>query len=245
MKYKIKIAYDGKEYSGFQIQPNGHSIQETIEKVLSKISSEKISIVGSSRTDAGVHANGQVAHFIYQKSNLSLKSINSLLPNDIRIISLEEVSLDFHARYSAKEKIYHYHITTDKVQSPFERGYCLHYTFPIDIEKLLAAIPYFIGTKNFSSFANELSPNKNPVKTIYELSFIKTKSGFILKFRGDGFLYKMVRNITGTLLDIARGKINFEILPLIFEKKSRVFAGKTAPPHALFLETIVYNEFIM
>lgn len=242
MKYKIKIAYDGTNYSGFQIQPNGRSIQETIQATLSKILSEKISITGSSRTDAGVHANGQVAHFTSEKSSLTLKSLNSLLPNDIRIISLEEASLDFHARFSAKEKTYLYHITTDKVQSPFERKYALHYTFPIDKEKLYATIPYFVGTKNFSSFANELLPHKNPVKTIYELSLLETKTGFILKFRGDGFLYKMVRNITGTLLDIARGKINPEILPLIFTEKSRVFAGKTAPPHALFLETILYSD---
>ncbi len=240
MKYKIKIAYDGTNYNGFQIQPNGISIQETVEKVLSKISSEKISITGSGRTDAGVHANGQVAHFNYKKQNLSLKSLNSLLPNDIRILSLEEASEDFHARFSAKEKIYLYHITTDKVQSPFERRYALHYTFPIDKEKMIASLHYFLGTKNFTSFANELLPHKNPVKTLHELSLLKTKSGFILKFRGDGFLYKMVRNITGTLLDIARGKLDPHALPFIFEEKSRSFAGKTAPPHALFLESVLY-----
>jgi tRNA pseudouridine38-40 synthase len=105
---------------------------------------------------------------------------------------------------------------------------------------MISAIPYFTGTKNFTSFANELRPHKNPVKTLHELTFIKTKTGFILKYRGDGFLYKMVRNITGTLLDIARGKLDPLSIPLIFEEKSRVFAGKTAPPHALFLESVLY-----
>jgi tRNA pseudouridine38-40 synthase len=240
MRYKIKIAYDGTNYHGFQIQPNGNSIQEIIEKVLLKISSEKISITGSGRTDAGVHANGQVAHFDYKKANISLKNLNSLLPSDIRILSLEETLPDFHARFSAKEKTYLYHITTDKVQSPFERRYALHYTFAIDYEKMISAIPYFTGTKNFTSFANELRPHKNPVKTLHELTFIKTKTGFILKYRGDGFLYKMVRNITGTLLDIARGKLDPLSIPLIFEEKSRIFAGKTAPAHALFLEAVLY-----
>ncbi len=240
MKFKIRLAYDGTEYGGWQIQPNAPTIQETIEKVLQKITGRPISVTGSGRTDAGVHANGQVAHFILEEKEISLKSLNSLLPGDIRIFSLEEVPPTFHARFSAKEKTYLYHVTTNKVQSPFQRRYALHNTFALDIDKILNAIPYFIGTKNFASFANELSPSRNPHKTLHELAFIKTETGFILKFRGDGFLYKMVRNITGTLLDIGRGKLDAKSLPSIFDSKSRSFAGKTAPPHALFLEGVLY-----
>lgn len=239
MRYKITIAYDGTNYSGWQIQPNGPSIQETIEKVLYTLMQKDVSITGSGRTDAGVHANGQVAHFDLEKP-ITLKSLNSLLPPDIRILSLEEVSSDFHARFSAKEKTYLYHVTTAKVQSPFERRYALHYTFPIDRKKILESIPLFTGTKNFSSFANELDPKRNPIKTLHELSLISTDSGFILKFRGDGFLYKMVRNISGTLLDIGRGKLEATQIPHIFESKSRSFAGKASPAHALFLQTVLY-----
>lgn len=240
MKFKITIAYDGTDYAGWQIQPNAPTIQETIEKVLTQIIQKTISITGSGRTDAGVHANGQVAHFILEEGSISLKSLNGLLPRDIRIFSLEEASPTFHARFSAKEKTYLYHVTTDKVQSPFQRRYAHHNTFPLDLEKIFEALPHFIGTKNFTSFANELSPSRNPQKTLHELAFIKTETGFTLKFRGDGFLYKMVRNITGTLLDIGRGKLDAASLPSIFESKSRSFAGKTAPPHGLFLHEVLY-----
>lgn len=239
MKYKMILSYDGTNYGGWQIQPNAPSIQETIEKVLLQITGQHISITGSGRTDAGVHANGQVAHLILDHPP-SLKSLNSLLPPDIRILSLEEVPLTFHARFSVKEKTYLYHVSTNPVQTPFDRRYALHYTFPLDLEKILCALPSFIGTKNFSSFANELSPSKNPIKTLFELSLIEKEGGFTLKFRGDGFLYKMVRNITGTLLDIGRGKLSLNTLPSIFASHSRAFAGKTAPPHGLFLETVLY-----
>ncbi len=236
----MTLAYDGTLYSGWQIQPNGLTIQEVLEKVLNKISQKKISITGSGRTDAGVHANGQVCHFEIDNFSPSLKSINGLLPLDIRVFSLEEVGPTFHARFSVKEKTYLYKITTDKIQSPFERKYALHNTFSLDLDNIYEAIPHFIGLKNFSSFANELSLSRNPMKTLHELSLIKTSSGFTLKFRGDGFLYKMVRNITGTLLDIGRGQLDAQALPAIFETKSRCFAGKTAPPHGLFLDSVLY-----
>ena len=236
----MTLAYDGTNYAGWQIQPNALTIQEVIEKILNQITGAPIFITGSGRTDAGVHANGQVCHFDLNTTPISIKSLNALLPPDIRILSINETHPTFHSRFSAIEKTYIYHVTTDRIQSPFQRRYALHNTFPLDLEKIFEAIPYFLGKKNFTSFANELSPHRNPVKTLHELAFIKTETGFILKFRGDGFLYKMVRNITGTLLDIGRGQLNPKSLPSIFESKSRCFAGKTAPPHALFLEAVLY-----
>jgi tRNA pseudouridine38-40 synthase len=240
MKYKMIIAYDGTEFLGWQAQGNGRTIQERIESVLFQITQKKISITGSGRTDSGVHAEAQVAHFVLEHSSLSLKSLNSLLPDAIRILSLEETEPDFHARFSVKEKIYCYHVTTDRVQLPNLRRFALHSTFPLDLKLMLSTLPYFLGTKNFSSFANELDPKKNPIKTLHELSLNPTETGFTLKFRGDGFLYKMVRNITGTLLDIGRGKISPHSIPEIFAAQSRPFAGKTAPPHGLFLQTVLY-----
>ncbi len=239
MRYKTTIAYDGTNYGGWQNQLTSLSIQEVIEKVLLQITQTKVSIIGSGRTDAGVHANGQVAHFDLDRP-ISLKSLNSLLPADIRILSLEEVDPTFHARFSVKEKTYLYHICTSKVQSPFERRYALHYTLPLDLEQLKLALPYFIGTKNFSSFANQLKADRDPVKTLFELAFIETANGFTLKFRGDGFLYKMVRNITGTLLDIGRGRRSPFDLPSIFATQSRPAAAESAPPQALFLESVLY-----
>jgi len=240
MRYKMILSYDGTQYAGWQIQENSTTIQEVIESALSKITQSKISITGSGRTDSGVHARGQVAHFDYDSATLSLKSLNSLLPNDIRIHSLEICEDTFHARFSAKEKIYTYHITTHKVQSPFIRKYALHHTFPLNQEKILEAIPDLLGTHDFTSFANSLLPGKDPVKTLLELEFIRESTGFILKYRGNGFLYKMVRNITGTLLDIGRGKLPPNSIPDILAAKSRAKAGKTAPPHALFLEKVIY-----
>ncbi len=240
MRYKMILSYDGTNYAGWQIQENSTTIQAVIESVLSLVTQTKISITGSGRTDSGVHAKGQVAHFDCIDANLSLKSINSLLPNDIRIHSLEICDPTFHARFSAKEKIYTYHITTNKVQSPFIRKYALHYTFPLDQEKILEAIQDLLGTHDFTSFANAIAPGKDPVKTLLELEFIETPTGFTLKYRGNGFLYKMVRNITGTLLDIGRGKLPSNSIPEILAAKSRTKAGKTAPPHALFLDEVIY-----
>ena len=239
MKYKMVIAYDGTNYGGWQNQLTSLSIQEVIETVLAQITTQPLAIVGSGRTDAGVHANGQVAHFTVEKP-ISLKSLNSLLPKDIRILSLEEVNETFHARFSVKEKTYLYHICTAQVQNPFERRYALHYTYPFNKEKLVMALPHFVGTKDFTSFANQFKEDRDPIKTLFELSLIERKGGFTLKFRGDGFLYKMVRNITGLLLDIGRGKRLIEDIPVIFSAKSRSSASESAPPHPLFLETVLY-----
>jgi tRNA pseudouridine38-40 synthase len=239
-RYKMIIAYDGTDYSGWQKQKNSLTIQEVIESALSKITSEIIEITGSGRTDAGVHARGQVAHFDLFGSPPPIKNLNCIIRDDIRILSLEEIHDDFHARFSAKEKTYHYHVTLDKIQSPFEKNYSLHNTFNFDEKKLIDSLPLFLGKKDFSSFANELKPHRNPLKTMHELSFHKTNTGFYLKYRADGFLYKMVRNITGTLLDISRGKIDISEVENIFESKNRSFAGKAAPPHGLFLHEVLY-----
>lgn len=246
VKYKLLIAYDGTRYCGWQVQPNATSIQTLIQDALSTALRTKTGLTGSGRTDAGVHASGQCAHFIFdgQVDLEKLKhSLNGLLPPDIRIHALEKTSEDFHARYSAKSKVYRYHLNTDKVESPFSRLYAYHLPYPIDFNLLETAAHHFKGERDFASFSNEAhrgSAARNSIRNLYRLEIHKTINGLILEYEANGFLYKMVRNITGTMLDVARGKLPLDSIPDIFEAKDRRQAGQAAPPHGLFLEKVLY-----
>ncbi len=244
--YKLIIAYDGTNYGGWQTQPNAPSIQSHIEEVLKTVLRHPLSITGSGRTDAGVHALAQVAHFHFDHEiavKRTLLSLNALLPPDIRIRDIQLAPTHFHARFSAKAKIYHYHIHLGASRDPFKRLYSYHPRYKVDLELLKKAAKYFIGTHDFSSFANEAhkgSASKDAIRTIYRLDIIEEEGGIRLEFEGNGFLYKMVRNSVGTLLDIAKGKIPIESLPSIFEAKDRRKAGKSAPPQGLFLIEVKY-----
>ncbi len=247
-KYKITISYEGTAYGGWQVQHNAVCIQSLIEQSLSLILQCPISIVGSGRTDAGVHALAQVAHFSTEKTlNLSktLASLNRLLPNDIRIMALESVDLEFHARFSALSKTYHYRLHLDPIPDPFKRRYAYHVPHPVDLSLLQEATTYFVGTHDFTSFANEASRGsaaKGAVRTLLRLDVTQEKGGVRLEFEGDGFLYKMVRNITGTLLDVCAGKIAKDQIPAIFKAKDRKLAGRSAPPHGLYLIQVQYER---
>lgn len=247
--YKMTIAYDGTCYSGWQIQPNAPTIQEIIQQKIGVALRKPVQIIGSGRTDSGVHAKGQVAHFhfddpidLYRFHN----SLNALLPPDIRIKEIVEVPHDFHAQYSAQGKIYHYHICLNKFVDPFKRLYTLHVREKIDINKILHASQYFLGTHNFTSFANEAhsgSAAHDPIRTIQRLEIIEEADGIRLEFEADGFLYKMIRNIVGTLLDVASNKLKAEAIPDIIFAQDRRKAGKAAPSHGLFLVKVKYLEF--
>ncbi|NGX45229.1 MAG: tRNA pseudouridine synthase A [Chlamydiae bacterium] len=245
-KYKLTISYDGTQYGGWQVQPNAPSIQALCEEALTTALRNEIKIVGAGRTDAGVHAKAQIAHFYTEVAVEKKKlqpSLNGLLPLDIRVLTLEDVHADFHARYSATGKVYRYHITLNRVQLPFRRLYALHVSYPIDMELLKKACTLFIGTHDFTSFSNEShkgSAANNPVRILRRLEVVEAEDELYLEFEGNGFLYKMVRNITGMLLDIARGKLSIEALPKIFEAKDRRKAGSAAPPHGLILHSIDY-----
>jgi tRNA pseudouridine38-40 synthase len=244
--YKLTIAYDGTHYHGWQIQPNGVSIQEVIEKALKTIFQKEIRIMGSGRTDAGVHAHGQVAHFkIDQDIDLKrvLGSLNGLLPKDIRILKIEKVESDFHAQYSAQGKIYHYHLCFARVQSPFTRCYALHVKEKIDLEKMAEAAKLFLGVHDFYAFANEAHTGcaaYDSVRHLQRLDIVPEEGGVRLEFEADGFLYKMVRNIVGTLLEIATGKKEIDDIPKIFASRDRRLAGKAAAPQGLFLIQVKY-----
>lgn len=247
-KYKVLISYDGTGYCGWQIQPNSLSIQAIIQNALTIILREKILIIGSGRTDAGVHALGQVAHFsTNQPIDLSktLLSLNGLLPKDIRIKSLYPVVYDFHARYSALGKIYRYHLDLSPFLNPFKRFYACHIPHPFDRRRLKDAAQFFIGTHDFTSFSNEAqrgSAAKNPVRTLKRLDILEEEFSIILEYEANGFLYKMVRNITGTLIDVAKGKLSFESIPRIFSSRDRRAAGSVAPAKALFLTQVLYPK---
>lgn len=244
--YKLLIAYDGTLYGGWQIQPNAPTIQEKVQEALKIILRSAVTVIGSGRTDAGVHAEGQVAHF---RTALTLDlgkvrhSLNSLLPRDIRIKSIEEAPAHFHAQYSAVGKVYHYHLFLGPVQDPFTRLYALHIREKLALDKMRTAIPFFIGIHDFTSFSNEAhagSAAKDPVRTLHRLDWIQQGDNIRLEFEGDGFLYKMVRNIVGTLLEVGSGKIKATDIPLIFDQKDRRSAGKAAAPHGLFLWKVHY-----
>lgn len=246
MRYKITISYDGTNYCGWQVQKNAISIQKLIQKALETALQHPINLTGSGRTDAGVHAKGQTAHFDTEKElneKIFHLTLNSLLPPDIRIKKIEKAAPDFHARYSARAKEYHYYLYTSKIMSPFRKLYSHHVRGTFDLEKFKAAAHFFVGTHDFTSFANvKLDAPQDSVRTITQLNLIEVDDGLKIVFIGNGFLYKMVRNITGTLLDVARGKILLEEVPAIFEAKDRRKAGKAAPANGLFLERVIYER---
>lgn len=246
MRYKLLIAYDGTRFHGWQVQPNGISIQEEIQKALSLITREEVKLVGSGRTDAGVHALEQVAHFsVEQHLNLYRVhgSLNGLLPRDIRIMKLETVDESFHAQYSALGKVYRYHLYTDPVLSPFRKGYVWHLPFALDLGKMMLATKAMLGTHDFTSFANEAHSGvaaHDPVRTLQRIDLLQEPGGFALEFEGDGFLYMMVRNLVGTLVEVASGKRDPESIPALFEARDRRKAGQAAPPCGLFLVKVRY-----
>lgn len=244
--YKIVIAYDGTHYKGWQVQPNGISIQAKLQEALKIFLRHDTPLTGSGRTDSGVHALGQVAHFktFHEISpRRFLHSLNGILPLDIRIKDIETVTPDFHARYSAKGKIYHYYLHIDPILNPFNRLYSLHVYEKFHINLLQEACLHFIGTHDFTAFANEAHSgvaSHDPVRTLKRLEVIKIEEGIRLEFEADGFLYKMVRNITGTLLEVATEQRKVSSIPEIFSSRDRRLAGKAAPPHALFLAQVLY-----
>ena len=247
MKYKLTIAYHGAAYCGWQIQPNALSIQQVLEEAFMKILKEPVKVIGSGRTDAGVHAHGQVAH-LETNSPLDIKktlySINGLIPHDIRVLSLSIAKDSFHARFSAKRKTYYYHLYLDTFQTPFKRGVSLHVKRKVDIALLKKACSILEGTHNFKALANESGktfPTSHYIKTLYKINCIEEEDGVRLEFVGSGFLYKMVRNLTGLLLEVATRKMELEEIEPLLQTEDRKKAPKAAPAHGLFLASVEYN----
>lgn len=246
--YKLTLCYDGTNYSGWQIQPNANSIQETLQKALSVVTKETSTIIGSGRTDAGVHAYKQVAHFHLPDildTKKALYSLNGLLPPDIRIIDLKLMEKPFHARFHAKGKIYRYYFNLGHIHSPFEKPYSLHVREPFDLEAVKLGCTHFMGTHNFLSFAHKQdhgSAANSPIKTIYSMELKKVSDNlYVIEVFGSGFLYKMVRNMVGALHRCGKGKLHPEEIPKLLEAKNRKIAPGAAPPHGLFLADVIYE----
>lgn len=246
MKYLMTFSYDGTLYNGYQTQPKGKTIQDEIEKCLSKINSnKKISIHATGRTDAGVHALNQKAHFEVEKEldiNKTKNSLNKLLPDDIYIKKIENVPDDFHARFSVKAKEYIYKINMGEYD-PIKKNYIYQYNKKLDISEMERALKYLEGEHNFKSFTKATDEIKDYKRNIIQASIIrdiKNLNEITISLVGTGFLRYMVRNIVGLLIEIGEGKRKSEDIYQILKEEDRTSAGITAPPNGLYLKDIYY-----
>ncbi len=243
MRIALKIEYDGKNYCGWQSQKNGDTVQRQIELALNKLTGEAAKVHGSGRTDAGVHALGQVAHFDTECRIPAEKfayALNALLPKDISVNSSFEAAADFHARFSAKGKHYRYVIYNRQQRSALWRGRCMHVPYTLDVRAMIEAAQYFVGEHDFAALCAAGSAVKDTVRTVYSLE-ISEDDGFIeLDVKGNGFLYNMVRIIAGTLIEIGAGKMAPQAVAAIIDGRERSSAGATAKAWGLYLVEVFY-----
>lgn len=241
----LVIEYDGTDYCGWQRQKHGKSIQETIQEAIEKITGSRPEVIGSGRTDAGVHAKALTANF-HTESKLSGErfafALNAMLPRDIVIKSSREAEAEFHSRYHALGKRYSYLMLNSRQPTAIYRNQAFHVSYcdKLDIDKMVAASQCFVGTHDFAGFMSSGSSVKDTVRTIYSIQ-VTTEGEFIkITYEGNGFLYNMIRILSGTLLYVGIGKIKLEDIPDILASKDRTRAGKTLPPHGLYLEKVIY-----
>jgi len=239
----LVIEYDGTHYHGWQCQPNAMTVQETLQRSIEKILDHPIKIYASGRTDAGVHAFGQVINFFTEKTiglESLAKGLNSMLPGDIRVKGGREVDETFHARYSAKSKSYVYCISVSRYHSPFHARYSWHIPYTLNDRYMNETIKEIVGTNDFSAFTKKNEPYKSHVREVLKAS-VRRRGGFIYIFiEATGFLRYMVRNIVGTLVLVGLGKITKDDFAAVLQGMDREKAGPTAPPHGLFLRRIRY-----
>lgn len=240
--YKLLIAYDGTDYAGWQRQPAKRTIQGAIEEALARIASKQISVIAAGRTDAGVHALGQVTHF---RANLRLgdeelfRALNGNLPPDIRIISLKKAKPDFHARKHAVSKVYQYRIFNARPISPFLLRYVHHWPSSLDVAAMKKASVCFRRVGDFTSFSSGRYPN--PVRHVMRSQLVKKDDEILYTIKADGFLRYMVRTIVGTLLEVGKGKMPSEKIENIFAQKKRTQETPTAPAKGLCLIKVNYH----
>ena len=240
----LVVAYDGTKYSGWQTQPNGITIQGVLNDTLSELLGEKIETIGASRTDAGVHALGNVAVFDTESRIPGEKfsyALNQRLPEDIRVQLSEEVEPDFHPRYCDSEKTYEYRILNRKFPVPTERLYSYFYHYKLDVDKMKEATSYLIGRHDFASFCGNPKMNKSTVRTVDSIRIQQKGDYLTLSFHGDGFLQHMVRIMTGTLLEVGFHRMQPNDVITILQGKKRSLAGPTAPAQGLCLIEVDYN----
>ncbi len=244
MRYKCHIAYDGSAYSGWQRQPRVHTVQGAIEDALKAIYLEKVTIHGASRTDKGVHAIDQVFHYDTEKEiplEKLIKVINRQLTDDIQLVNIEEVEGDFHSRYCCKGKEYQYRIETSKEVNVFQWRYVYAYRKTPNVELMRQAALKFIGTHDFKAFMASGSDKEETRRTIYHIDFHYEDTQLVMKVRGNGFLYNMVRIMVGVFLDISEGKYSEDMAFERFCVGDRKFFKRTAPAQGLYLTKTFYS----
>lgn len=244
--YKIIIQYDGTRYKGWQGQKSTDAtIQGKLEHVLSNMAGHVVEVIGSGRTDAGVHAAGQVANFKLEEhwsKEEIFATLNQYLPEDIAVISIEEVDERFHSRYQAIEKTYVYRIHNSKIPDVFGRRFSYQYEEKLDIERMKKAAALLTGTHDFASFCGNKKMKKSTVRTIYQIQVEKEKDDIVISYTGNGFLQNMIRILTGTLIEIGSKRREVEEIPKILDGKNRELAGYTAPPQGLLLKEVRYEN---
>lgn len=245
---KLTLAYDGTHFNGWQIQSNNQrTVQGEIKKALKEFLNEDVTLIASGRTDTGVHAQGQVAHF-KSKSKQDIteiqKSLNALLPEDISAINIEEVSKNFHAQYDAKLKTYRYQIFNSPHRNPYYRSFYLHYPHTLSVRRMREAAKDLIGKKDFKSFQSKDSSKphrqEDTIRTITQCAINKKGDCIDITITADGFLYKMVRNIVGTLIDVGSKKLETDSIQTILSLRNRQFASSTAKANGLSLMDVQY-----
>lgn len=242
-RVKLTIAYQGTQYQGWQRQKRFKSIQETVEKLVSNLLNERIELTASGRTDAGVHALAQVASFVHHSTFPTTRLcyvLNYHLPDDIQILSAEDVEADFHPRYSARGKIYQYKIDNASVKDPLKSYLVWHVPEPLDLDRMRDAAACWIGEHDFATFRSQGSSAKTTIRRIDAIELHKEGTLVTLTFRGNGFLYNMVRIMTAVLVLIGKGRLEPSDAERLLGAKERTMAPWTAPPQGLYLTEVIY-----
>ena len=244
-RVRMVVAYDGTAYRGWQLQPNGITIEQVLNRELTALLKEPISVIGASRTDSGVHARGNVAVFDTENRMPADKicfALNQRLPEDIRVQSSEEVPADWHPRKANCTKTYEYKVLNRKISMPFERLYAHFCYFNLDLDKMREAAAYLVGEHDFKSFCTVRTQAEETVRTIYSLDITKQDDMITIRISGSGFLYNMVRIIAGTLLEVGMGAYLPEHVEEILDARDRQAAGRTAPARGLTLVSMEYQQ---
>ncbi len=243
-RIKLILSYDGTDFSGWQLQKNDRTVQEEIEKALEKLHGKPVRITGSGRTDAGVHAVGQVCHFDTDSSIPDGKfkaALNSLLPHDVRILSSCEAADDFHARYSARRRVYMYYIRETEFPLPFYRNYCYRMRNVPPLNSLNACARQIVGVHDFTTFSAAGDRSSSKIREIYASNFFIENGYIVYKIEGTAFLWKMVRSLVGTMLEVASSPLSGGLMKEILLSKERNLAGPTAPAQGLYFFKVEYE----
>lgn len=245
-RIKCIVSYDGTGFSGYQVQPGKRTVQGELEKAIEKLNKGKsIRVSASGRTDAGVHARGQVIHFdttLEIEPARWLIALNSLLPDEIAVHSVDIARPDFHARFDAVGKEYRYFLLPSKHRDPFQRNYAHQFQYELDLDAMREAAMKLLGTHDFTSFCSAKTEVEDRVRTLKKIDFFEENGLLVFRFIGDGFLYNMVRILVGTLLEVGTGRRAADSMLQLLEDQDRTKAGKTAPGHGLYLWKVFYDE---